>query len=373
VQVSRGADYTLPDNIENIVVGTYAGSDLTSATLTGNALANKMIGHSNDETMLGLGGNDALYGKNGNDTLNGGDGHDLLDGGGGNDTLIGGVGNDRLIGRTGDDTMTGGTGNDAYYVDSAGDVVTETASEGTDTVYESLATYTLGANVENGRIQLNTGAGLYGNELDNLLVGGGGNDTLYGLDGNDTFHGNGGDDLVGGFDGNDTLYGEAGIDTLYGDNGDDTLYGGDGNDTLYGYFGNDTLNGGNGDDWLLGHHDADTVTGGAGNDTFAYWDASDSTPGAFDQITDFNSAGGEGADDQIDLSTIDADTATAGNQAFTFGFAPAAHTIWYSALANPAGGSDWVLYGDVNGDTTADFELHFHLIGTTLFVEDITL
>ena len=44
--------------------------------------------------------------------------------------------------------MTGGAGNDTYVVDNAGDVVTEAASGGTDTV-ESSITFTLGAEVEN--------------------------------------------------------------------------------------------------------------------------------------------------------------------------------------------------------------------------------
>ena len=41
--------------------------------------------------------------------------------------------------------LIGGAGNDAYYVDNAGDTVTETANEGTDTVY-STVTYTLAKN-----------------------------------------------------------------------------------------------------------------------------------------------------------------------------------------------------------------------------------
>ena len=36
-------------------------------------------------------------------------------------------------------------GNDTYIVDSAGDVVTEAAGEGTDTVNTNLGSYTLGA------------------------------------------------------------------------------------------------------------------------------------------------------------------------------------------------------------------------------------
>ena len=58
------------------------------------------------------------------------------------------AGNDMLDGGTGNDTMIGGAGNDTYVVDAAGDVVTELAGQGTDTVQSSVS-YTLGANVEN--------------------------------------------------------------------------------------------------------------------------------------------------------------------------------------------------------------------------------
>ena len=48
--------------------------------------------------------------------------------------LTGNAGNNILDGGAGADTMIGGAGNDTYVVDTAGDVVTESASEGTDTV-----------------------------------------------------------------------------------------------------------------------------------------------------------------------------------------------------------------------------------------------
>ena len=41
------------------------------------------------------------------------------------------------------------TGGDTYIVDHVGDVVSEMANAGTDTVRTSLATYTLKGNVEN--------------------------------------------------------------------------------------------------------------------------------------------------------------------------------------------------------------------------------
>ena len=76
--------------------------------------------------------------------------------------------------------MAGGEGNDIYIVDNAGDVVTENLNEGTDTVSTTLASYTLGANVENLTA---TGAGNFtgtGNALANVITGDAGNDTLDG-------------------------------------------------------------------------------------------------------------------------------------------------------------------------------------------------
>src|SRR5262245_28579203 len=144
--------------------------------------------------------------------------------------------------------MTGGPGNDLYIVDSAADTVNESANQGNDTVQTTLASYTLGANVEN---LINAGTGPFagtGNALDNVMVGGTGADTLNGLAGNDTLSGNNGNDTLNGGDGNDTAYGGAGNDTLDGGTGNDTLVGGDDNDVLTGGAGADALIGGAGID-----------------------------------------------------------------------------------------------------------------------------
>jgi Ca2+-binding RTX toxin-like protein len=85
------------------------------------------------------------------------------------------------------------------------------------------------------------------------------------------------DQLLYGGTGNDTLTGGARIDWLYGDKGNDTLNGGAGNDYLFGGEGNDRLIGGTGNDYLKGNAGADTFVFGenqSGHDTVA-----DFTPG----------------------------------------------------------------------------------------------
>jgi hypothetical protein len=60
------------------------------------------------------------------------------------------------------------------------------ATGGTDTVYSTLAAYTLTANVENGRILATVAANLTGNTLNNVLYAGAGNNVLNGGSGTDT-------------------------------------------------------------------------------------------------------------------------------------------------------------------------------------------
>ncbi|MFL1553193.1 LapA family giant adhesin, partial [Pseudomonas sp. D47] len=94
-------------------------------------------------------------------------------------------------------------------------------------------------------------------------------------------------DVSGAKDGNDTLLGGAGDDILFGQGGNDTLDGGKGNDILLGGTGNDTLIGGQGNDILIG---------GSGADTFV-WKAGDI---GNDVIKDFKASEG----DRIDLKDL---------------------------------------------------------------------
>jgi len=67
-----------------------------------------------------------------------------------NKSIVGSADADSLNGGAGIDTLVGGLGNDTYVVDSTTDVITESASAGTDTVQSSV-TFSLAAlaNVEN--------------------------------------------------------------------------------------------------------------------------------------------------------------------------------------------------------------------------------
>lgn len=235
-------------------------------------------------------------------------------------TLYGEGGNDRLDGGTGIDTMYGGDGNDSFYCNVAGDVVSETSTGGTDTVYvgfsaslggsvSGVTTSKTYSNVENIVLQ---GSGLLNaigsDTANNVLTGNTANNKLYGLGGNDTLNGGAG---------NDTMYGGAGNDTYYLLDAGDYAYedSNAGNDTVicnfsatltsafenvtlsgtaalnaYGNSSNNRLTGNGGANVLNGYNGNDTLTGGAGADLFtleAYG------TGNSDTITDFTTAQGD--------------------------------------------------------------------------------
>lgn len=225
---------------------------------------------------------------------------------------------DLLAGFAADLPFSDRSGNDFYFVGSADDVVSEAANGGTDTVWTSLETYTLGSEVERlGYVGSEDFTGI-GNAADNSIRGLFGGDTLSGLGGNDA---------------------------LYGLWGDDTLAGGAGDDKLWGGFGNDTLIGGAG---------ADQLFGGLGADVFVYTATSDSAGTAADTIIGFSAAGG----DVIDLSAIDAKSnAGTANDAFVYVGSAA-----FSGTAGELRFADGVLQGDTNGDKIAD--LSINLSGT---------
>ena len=263
------------------------GTSLTAEQVTDLADSGVTVtitGTESDETLTGTTYNNIIYGLGGNDVLYGNAAKDILDGG------------------TGSDAMYGGGGNDIFIVDDAGDMVSENAGEGADTVRASVD-YMLGANVENlslrGTAINGTGNELSnfieGNNLDNLIDGGAGADTMKGGLGNDTYvvdnagdvaaenAGEGTDKIRAGVTytlgvniENLVLTGTAAIDgtgneisnIMYGNSAGNVLSGEGGNDTLLAGDGADTLYGGSGNDWLDGQGGSDTMLGGIGDDVY---------------------------------------------------------------------------------------------------------
>jgi Ca2+-binding RTX toxin-like protein/alpha-tubulin suppressor-like RCC1 family protein len=146
---------------------------------------------------------------------------------------------------------------------------------------------------------------------------------------------------------------------LIGTDGMDMLHGGSGNETISALGGSDTLNGGAGADLLIGGED---------DDTFVFSSASDIglAAGSRDVISDFTSG-----QDQIDLSSIDANSGIAGNQAFSgtllggSGVFSSAGQLRYDSVAG-------VLYGNTDSDQEAEFAIQ--LLGlVTLNTGDLVL
>jgi serralysin len=171
-------------------------------------------------------------------------------------TMTGNEGNNVLNGGAGADAMTGGDGSDTYVVDNASDTTTELADQGYDEVQSSV-TWTLGSNIEKLTLTGSTAINATGNTLNNVIVG---------------------NDMA------NTLTGGAGDDEISGGGGVDSIYGGQGSDSL---------------------------KGDAGNDVFYFTATSDSNQTyGVDQIVDFASG------DKINVSGVDANSITAGDQAF---------------------------------------------------------
>jgi len=330
------------DGDNNLAIPSAAGID---ALIDGRGGNDQLTAGGGDDTLLGGLGNDTLSGGTGTDSLAGGagddvylvddtgdtiaenagegtdtvqssvtfdlattpevenllltggagingDGNDLnnqITGNGGNNSLTGGAGNDTLDGGAGIDTLAGGMGDDSYVVDTATDIITEAAGQGTDTVLSSV-TFTIVPLAEIENLTLTGGANINGtgNDGNNVITGNSGKNSLSGGIGSDTLEGGAGvDSLVGGA-GNDVFVVDSTTDVIteLAGGGTDTVRssvafsiaalaqienltltgtaningtGNNPNNVITGNSGNNALNGGNG---------VDTLIGSAGNDTF---------------------------------------------------------------------------------------------------------
>ncbi|HYD18830.1 MAG TPA: type I secretion C-terminal target domain-containing protein [Patescibacteria group bacterium] len=330
--VSSSVTYSLAGtNAEVLILTGSASIDGTGGTgvntLTGNTGANTLDGGGAADTMIGGTGNDTYIVDTAADTVTElvSEGTDTVranvtytlganlenlvltgsaninaTGNTGANIITGNAGDNTIDGGTGADTMTGGAGNDTYVVDTAGDSVAESSSEGTDTVQSSI-TYTLGANVEN----LTLGAGAIdgtGNGLANILNGGTGNntldggagaDTMIGGTGNDTYIVDNADDVVseGTSAGSDTV--QSGVSHTLAANVENLTLTGAGDIDATGNALANILIGNAGSNILSGGDGTDTMTGGLSDDIFML----DTTGFAsIDVVTDFNTGQGDALD-----------------------------------------------------------------------------
>ena len=247
----QGNDRLIGNSNANMLIGGSGGDELFGGS--GNDL---MLGDSGDDVMFGGDDDDTLIGGDGDDHLNSGQGNDHMEGGAGNDEYLASVtdtlseaanagidtvfsgnshtlganfenliisngdprngtgnaldnaitggsginilsglaGNDTISGGAGADTLRGGAGNDTY-VGITGDVVTENANEGTDTVLSSVHGSLSGIqHVENLTLTGAANINATGNSLDNRLTGNAGENRLRGGAGIDTLDGRSGAD-----------------------------------------------------------------------------------------------------------------------------------------------------------------------------------
>ena len=206
-------------------------------------------------------------------------------------------GNDRLELQTnGGSTTSGQLVGDALSISIAGSSLT-TITLGNDTL--------IGGNGNDSLYGDTTSIGFIPNltltDGNDVLDGGLGNDLMYGGFGINTADfsrfsiavtvmlngigatgfnalGQGSDSLfdiqnVRGSQGNDMIVGNTNANQLEGNNGNDLLYAGGGFDVVYGGGGADLLSGASGNDTLFGGAGGDQLIGGNGIDLAAYWDS----------------------------------------------------------------------------------------------------
>lgn len=374
----QGNDFLSGGNDQDELYGEQ-GDDL----LEGNLGDDTLSGGDDTDTLSGNEGNDQLKGDAGDDSLEGNLGNDTLYGGIGTDTLLGNEDDDKLYGNEGEDILKGGEGADEIYGGKGEDSIwgeigfdTIDGGAGSDTIDYSRVPSRVVVNIDENRdydneqnpgefdlepnFEIDSGTGLdgygtvdklknlenilgtafndilIGNNADNHIQAGAGDDLIISSKGNDIYAGedgidvisfrrdsNGvyvelkegyakdgfrgldtiaqienvvgsqkddeiygddiantitggkGEDTINGRGNNDLIFGEGDEDLIYGEDGEDTIFGNDDKDTLDGGLGNDTLSGGEGNDQLLGQGGNDTLDGGENNDTLSGGDNED--------------------------------------------------------------------------------------------------
>jgi Ca2+-binding RTX toxin-like protein len=336
------------------------GYGTTDNDVTLEGLANFEVEDSDgSNTITGNGGNNEVHVGGGVDVVHGGDGRDRLivdyrnvstgvvatkgsvTDGGTNSVTFDGFEYLTLITGSGADTVTTGPGADEVEVTGGIDTVDAGAGPDLLTVdYAQLRTDFTGrlsagnlARGYSGVVGDAAGHSVSFTGVERFFI-------TTGL-GNDDVRTGAGNDFLSGGSGNDTLRGGAGRDGLAGSLGDDLLVGGPGGDRLFG---------GGGDDTLIGSLGGEHLDGDIGADTFRFRGPDSVVSDVTDTIVYLESR------DTIDLSRIDADVTTAGDQAFVFvdSFSGTAGEATFN-YRTP--GDRTILAFDTDGDRAADIRI----------------
>jgi Ca2+-binding RTX toxin-like protein len=292
---------TLSGSIDIASLSSYSNfTDFLAATMSGN---DDVTGTNASEYLMGYAGNDNLSAGYGDDTLDGGIGNDILDGGLGTNTAVyGGYKSNYNVSKSGA----------TYFISSTNDG-TDTLSniqflkfaDGVVAIDDALPKPVVVSPVISPQpVALPVATPVAVTSI---------------------------------------IRGTAKADFLTGTDSSDKILAGAGDDTLTGGLGNDTLSGGTGVDLLIG---------GKGADIFVFIIDSNNSR---DTISDFSRE----EKDKIDLSAIDANAKSAGDQAFkfissqAFSKTDASGQLLFDATSH-------ILYGSTNTDSKPEFSIQLN-------------
>ncbi len=194
------------------------------------------------------------------------------------ENVLTGAGNDHIRGNDADNRITPGRGNDTVFGGNGHDTVVIGATRAATTVTAIAGGFRLSG--PDGVDEI------YGVEtfvfqdvtLSAAQLLAGAATVITGTAASDTLRGGNGPDLIEGHGGDDRLEGGDGNDTIHGGDGNDQILGQAGDDLLYGGGGHDVIAASDGNDTVYGGDGNDSIGGGLGNDLL-HGDAGNDTIG----------------------------------------------------------------------------------------------
>jgi Ca2+-binding RTX toxin-like protein len=256
-------------------------------TINGTKRADVIVSGNGGDVIYGNGGDDVICGQNGGDLIHGGDGNDQLYGGDdGYDPGADGYRTDQFWGDAGNDTIVPGVqyfmANTSAFADRVHyEHLTHAIEVHGRSVFGEGHDMVFGAGI-NGTVYDDvmdaagtTPAYYFGGEGNDQLTGGPGADILIGDNGDDQLRAGGSSDYLNagredyyyyhdlnGEDGDDFVSAGDGDDRVVVITGSDHVVGGWGDDSIVAFSGNGLFEGGPGDDRIYAGVGSDTVVGG---------------------------------------------------------------------------------------------------------------